>query len=112
MPTIRRLFLSLCVAVMLFAAVGRSPLQAQGNAGNSVILSLSVPQFSDEVFSARFISDYESAHPGVKLNLVKQTPTIPAAAQGLDKYFEEVQKYVQSADVLYVSGNWKSSPPV
>src|SRR5258708_4523114 len=75
-------------------------LRAQGN---GVTLLLSVPTFGSDLFTPKLLGDFESTHPGIKIQLVKPVAEIPQPALGLDKHFEAVEKYASSGDVLYVA---------
>jgi ABC-type glycerol-3-phosphate transport system substrate-binding protein len=70
---------------------------------SSVILTVGVPSYLTSSFTNGLISDFEAAHPGVKISLVKVDPAIPPAAANLDKHLTAVQQYASSADVLYVA---------
>src|SRR5262245_18172516 len=97
---IRRVCLPLLIVALLFAGLlPITRLQAQDNA---ITLSLAIPNQQGDFFNEKFVAAYEESHPGIKLNLVKEPPSYPTAAQELDKHFEGLQKYVQSADVLAV----------
>ncbi len=96
--------LALCIVVTGFAPL--SSLHAQDN---TVTLMLSIPTTLGDVYSAKFIGQFEASHPGIKVQVNKNLASIPQAAYGLDGHFEAVQKYVTTGDVLYVtSGNLSS----
>src|SRR5579871_3863458 len=85
-----------------------SPTQAPAGSGlsateSSVQLTVAVPSFLSSLFTDRLISEFENAHPGVTVSLVKLDANIPPASAGLDKHFQAVQQYTSSADVLYVA---------
>ncbi len=90
------LLLMTCFAV----AVPFANTRAQDN---TVTITLAISNLSDSVFSDKLIGDFESAHPGIKVSIVKANTTIPPAASGLDRHFQAVQQYASSADVLYVT---------
>src|SRR5258707_420763 len=90
---------------MLFAAllitsiaVAPSPSQAQ----DSVVLTVAVPNFNRDVFSDALFADFVAAHPGVTVKIVPNNSTITDPVGGLDTHFSDVQKYAQSADVLFI----------
>ena len=71
--------------------------------GSSVKLSVAIPNFLGSLFTDRLISAFESAHPGVKLSVVKVDANIPPAALGLDQHLRAVEQYTSSADVVYLA---------
>jgi ABC-type glycerol-3-phosphate transport system substrate-binding protein len=87
---------------MIFGAVA-VPLANTHAQNNPVTITLAISNLSDSVFGPQLINDFESAHPGIKISIVKANTTIPAAALDLDRHFQAVQQFARSADVLYVS---------
>src|SRR5215472_3601682 len=90
------------------APAATSPTSAPANGAptdqdTSVKLTVAIPSFLSSLFTDRLINDFENAHPGVTVSLVKLDANIPPAAAGLDKHFQAVQQYTSSADVLYVA---------
>src|SRR5258708_5865676 len=67
-----------------------------------VTVTVSVTDFMRDMFTDKLISDFESSHPGIKLNIVSNNDQVPFAANGTDKYFEALQKLSSSADVIFV----------
>ncbi len=90
--------LALCVT---FASM--APLSSLYAQGNTVTLQLTIPTTLADVYSPKFLGDFESSHPGIKVQVNRQNPTITPAAFGLDRHFETVQKYVTSGDVVYIT---------
>ena len=45
-------------------------LPAQGQAQDTVTITVAVPNFLKEVFSDKFLGDFQSANPGIKVNVV------------------------------------------
>ncbi len=80
-----------------------APVDTSPGEDSSVILTVAVPSFMTGNFSPGLISQFESAHPGTKVSLVKIDAAIPPAAQGLDRHLAAVQQYTRAADVLYVA---------
>src|SRR5262245_38158452 len=85
-------------------------LRAQGQS-ESVTLTVAVPDILRDVFNSQLIGDFESSHPGIKLQVIENSQQIPfPASAGTTTYFEDLQKYANSADVLYVDlGHLNSS---
>ncbi len=98
----RLAFLGLLIALVAGLAPPLAGVQAQ-TPGNTITLTLAVPDFRKNALSERVIADFEAANPGVKVKVVgSSSPFIPSPADGLDKYFTELDKYAASADVLFV----------
>jgi ABC-type glycerol-3-phosphate transport system substrate-binding protein len=96
----RRLIVALVAVLLLLGAV--APLALLRAQSTTVTISVAVPAFSRDAISDKLLAEFEAAHPGVKVNVIGNTPNIPQAALGIDKHLEEMQKYVSSADVLFV----------
>src|SRR3954452_6395119 len=91
--------LALIAVLMIGPIVPALPSRAQDN---TITITVAVPSFNKEAFSDKLLGDFEAAHPGVKVQVVTDISAIPPAALGVDKHLDEVQKYIASADVLYV----------
>src|SRR5438045_2056796 len=91
------------ILALLVAATSLTSLVNLRAQGNTITLLLSVPALGSDLFTSRLLGDFEATHPGIKIQLVKTAAEIPAAALGLDKHFEAVEKYASSGDVLYVT---------
>ncbi|MEP7286797.1 MAG: hypothetical protein ABI947_13635, partial [Chloroflexota bacterium] len=98
----RSFFMMLALLVLTVGAIPLSTLQAQNS---TVTISVAVPTFNKDAFTDKLISDFESANPGIKLNIVANDASIPAAASGLSSHFDELGKYAAAADVLYVDSS-------
>lgn len=81
------------------------PADTSGSPESSVLLTVAVPSFMQSYFTNALITEFENAHPGVKVSLVKTDAAIPPAANGLDKHLSAVQQYAGEADVLYVASS-------
>ncbi len=90
----------LALGAALASQPALSNLHAQGNA---ITLTLTIPTTLADVYSSKFLGEFEAAHSGIKVQVNRQNPAITQAAFGLDKHFESVQKYVTSGDVVYVT---------
>src|SRR5689334_10129734 len=95
--------LSACSSTSTGSTNNTSPTQAPAETETSVKLTVAIPSFLSTLFTDRLINEFESAHPGVTVSLVKLDANIPPAAAGLDKHFQAVSQYTSSADVLYVA---------
>ncbi|HVO41997.1 MAG TPA: extracellular solute-binding protein, partial [Aggregatilineales bacterium] len=103
-PIVSTIFLILAIAALLPLAT----LQAQ--TANNTVISLVVSNFNADIFTGKIISDFEGAHPGVKVNIVKDNASIPSETGGLDAYFTALAGYVNQGDVLYISSSNMVSP--
>src|SRR5579859_3985118 len=81
------------------------PADTSGSTESSVLLTVAVPSFMQSYFTNALITEFENAHPGVKVSLVKTDAAIPPAANGLDKHLAAAQQYAGEADVLYVASS-------
>ncbi|MEP7285822.1 MAG: extracellular solute-binding protein [Chloroflexota bacterium] len=99
MQSSRRFMLTILVAVLGLVAI--APLGILRAQDTAVTISLAVPPFLGDSFNGKLIQEFESTHPGIKVNVVKVAADLPFAANDLDKHFEAVEKYAKSADVLY-----------
>src|SRR5260370_40348543 len=85
----------LCVTT----AVQLASLRAQDS---NVISSLAVPTFAADQYTDKLFADFQTAHPGIQVNVVKFDPSIPPLVNGSDAYFAGLQSYVSAADVLSI----------
>src|SRR5438128_108284 len=95
----RSFLLILALLLLVIAAVPWATLQAQSN---DIVISLAVSAHSRDMFTDQMISAFESAYPGVKVNIVKYDANIPLPSAGLDAYYARLQPYANAADVLIV----------
>src|SRR5437762_12104937 len=65
-------------------------------------ITLAVPSFTKDAYTDKLIGDFEIANPNVKVDVVEQSATVPDPTLGLDDHFAQLQKFVSSADVLYI----------
>jgi ABC-type glycerol-3-phosphate transport system substrate-binding protein len=105
MKWIRRVLLG--ILPLLIAAGAVSPLLGQGE----TIVTITAQSWMSDIFSDRLFEKFTADHPGVKVVFVPASSDsyYPPAAYEEDKHYEGVQKYVASADVLYV-GSYNLSP--
>lgn len=98
---------TLAVIVALLIS-GFAPF-AQGWASaqvSPVVITLGVPSFLRDGLEERAIKDFESANPGIKVQIVNQeTVGAPFAANGLDSHLNAAQKLASLADVSYIQGS-------
>src|SRR5579859_5506162 len=91
---------------ILLVAVASLPfgiLQAQ-NAANTTI-TLSVPAFLKDAFTDQVLGPFETANPGVKVEVVENDTNVPDATQGVAAHLQAMQSFVSTGDVIYVSSN-------
>src|SRR5260221_3787541 len=98
---LRKWLLSTLIVMLVISVVPLASLRAQDS--GAVTITLTLPGITRDSITDQVISDFEAANPGVKVQVIASDPEIPDAALGLDKHFEELQKYVSAADVLYVN---------
>src|SRR5258708_29862746 len=97
-----RLFLVLlAITGLIGSPLPINKLQAQ----QTITLTVAVPTFQADTLTEKLLGEFESAHPGVKVQVVAQDTNIPDPALSLDTHFDELGKYAASADVLYVNAN-------
>ncbi|MCC7450273.1 MAG: hypothetical protein IT324_22840 [Anaerolineae bacterium] len=92
----------LVIGLMILLVVGTIAPYITLQAQDTVTIQLSVPNFNRDAFSDQMIADFESANPGVKVNILKNDTGVPSVAGGLTAYFDAIQKYMSSADVLFI----------
>src|SRR5690348_7535818 len=99
----RRSLLALFVTLALITVL--VPLAFLRAQSNTITISVAVPAFGRQALTDKVLADFESAHPGIKVDIITGTPSIPQAALGIDQHLDQMQKYVSSADVLFVDSN-------
>src|SRR5690349_7533502 len=92
----RKWLLSFLVGALIISVVPLSTLRAQDSSATTITLAL--PGITRDSITDQVIGDFETANPGVKVQVIASNPDIPDAALGLDKHFEEIQKYANTAD--------------
>ena len=93
-----------CVLLMALSGIV-VPIYLQAQVPTTT-LKLAVSDFNKAVFDQRLIDDFEAANPGTKVELTGAPSTIPPYATDPAKYFDAIQQYAQSADVLYVDARF------
>ncbi len=97
----RPLFTTTLVLCLLLGGI--LPLANLHAQDNTITLQLTIPTTRSDVYTAKFLDEFESSHPGIKVQVNKLDLEIPQPAFDLDQHFEAVQKYVSSGDVVYTS---------
>jgi len=79
-------------------------------AQNNIVLTITVPEWMNDVFDEELFADFEAAHPGVavKLEPSGENTYYGGAAYDVDQYLEASLAYAGTADVLYMS-SWNLS---
>ena len=84
-----------------------------GQAQEKIILTLSSPQFYDDIYDRDYFQPFFEVHPNVDVVIVPDTDnqsyTSPPAYTSIEEHLEGITAYVSSADVLFVS-SWSISP--
>jgi ABC-type glycerol-3-phosphate transport system substrate-binding protein len=91
-------FALLVVALLLGAVVPAAQAQDSG-----IVISLSVPEFMQDVFSDEILARFQAQNPGVTVNVVSNMPFFQSPAGDVNGYLDDIKDYVSSADVVYVS---------
>jgi ABC-type glycerol-3-phosphate transport system substrate-binding protein len=70
-----------------------------------VTISLTVSQFSEDVFSEQIISQFEAQNPGVEVCIVPVNGfgASLSSEDDVEEYLDSVEEYVSSADVVLVT---------
>src|SRR5258707_2878364 len=95
----------LFVTIAGLALITLPLLTLRAQTTDTIPLTLAVPILSKDAYTDKLIGDFETANPGVKINIVEQATTVPDPTLGLDSHFTELQKFVSSGDVLAVDEN-------
>ncbi len=97
-----RIVAPLILLLLIGIVIPIALLQAQDN---SLVISLAVPEYIADGFTDKVLAQFEAENPGVKVHLVKSGDEAyyPPAAYGIDDYLTGAEKYISTADVLYVN---------
>ncbi len=90
---------------VLIIIVGIVPLSAAQAQDGRAVIQMSVPQFMRQIVSDQLISDFESANPGIKVNVLANDSNSGSAADGIDAMLTAEQAYASTADVLFVDNS-------
>ena len=92
---------SLLIVIVMLLAI--APLRAQ----DEIVISLSVPQLQEDLFSDTIIAEFEAQNPGVRVSIVTTdgfgSPFNPNS--DIDTYLEDVRDYVSAADVFVIDSS-------
>jgi ABC-type glycerol-3-phosphate transport system substrate-binding protein len=97
-----RLLSALLVVALLVTGLPISALRAQDS---SVTVTVTLPNFIANRITDEVMAEFETQNPGVKFKIVETQSFLPDPSADLDKYYEELEKYVSAADVLLVDAN-------
>jgi ABC-type glycerol-3-phosphate transport system substrate-binding protein len=95
------LFTSFLIIVVGLAAQPVLPSRAQDK---PVTITIAIPSFATDAIQDT-LKDFESSHPGIKVQVVTKDTQIPSRVNNTDAYLKAVQDYVSSADVVYSDFN-------
>ncbi len=100
---VRRRWLLVILALLAATGTLASPVALRAQDNSAVTITLAVFDFNREAFASKLVGDFEASHPGIKIKLISvDPPDVPRSTSGLDEYFEALQKYVSTADVVVV----------
>ncbi len=99
----RRLLLFLTSILMLI--IGIVPMAAAQAQDSRTVIQMSVPQFMKQMINDQLISDFESANPTIKVNVLANDSNTGSAASGVDALLTAAQTYSSTADVLFVDNS-------
>ncbi len=103
----RKRYSLLVVFAMLLMAT--TPIFAQGDA---VVISLTVSEIMEDLFSDQIISQFEAENPGIRVHLVKTSGFggVPYGGEDtIEEQLDAVEEYASSADVVMVETTSLSS---
>jgi ABC-type glycerol-3-phosphate transport system substrate-binding protein len=92
------------VLVGLLLTVAALVMGVSVSAQETVVISLTVPDFMEDLFTDQIIGQFEAEHPGVRVHIVS-LPGFGAPfgdETEVEEYLDAVEDYVSSADVLVV----------
>jgi ABC-type glycerol-3-phosphate transport system substrate-binding protein len=95
-------YLGLLLSLLAVLLIGL-PAAAQ----NTVTISLAVPEFLRETFSADLIAEFEAQNPDIRLKVMSSSGGgfAVSPAYGIDAHLKDMQEYVTSADVVFVNSS-------
>lgn len=102
------LLLILTITLLPFSAARFSAASAQNN---PVTITVAVDSSRIDQLKTTVIKDFETANPGVTVQVVESQP-IGSPTGDLTAYFDALQKYASSADVLYINGEEQALTPM
>ncbi|MHB8628934.1 MAG: extracellular solute-binding protein [Aggregatilineales bacterium] len=103
------LLLMLTIMLLPFSAARFSTVSAQNS---PVTISLAVPSSGIDEFKNTVVKDFEAANPGVTVQVVESQSIGGAAGGQLSDYFDTLQKYASSADVLFINSEDEALTPM
>ncbi len=95
----RSMWAVLALLALIGALIPFSTTKAQNS---SVTITVAVSNFNQDSFRDQLISQFESAHLGIKVNVVRYDTGLPSETAGLEQHLTELQKYVNAADVVFI----------
>ncbi|MBA3874345.1 MAG: extracellular solute-binding protein, partial [Anaerolineae bacterium] len=98
----RLLLFSTSILLLIVGIVPMAAAQAQDSA---TTIQLSVPQFMKQIISDQLISDFETANPTIKVNVLANDDNGGSAAEGAAAALTAAQAYASTADVLFVDNS-------
>lgn len=95
---------SLLFIMILILSVTSSLIQAQDG---TVTISLTVPQFFEDVFSDDIIAQFEAENPDIRVHIINPPGFgVPFSGnEAVEDYLDAVEDYVSSADVVLVDSD-------
>ncbi len=106
-PRLRARFAPRMFIFMVLLALLTVPLAALRAQDNRVTITLGLPQFVETIITPELLAQFEEQNPDIKVQTVAGSfPGFPSVTADLSKHFDEVNKYMSSADVNFMgSGN-------
>lgn len=91
--------------LILLALLIAAPLAAAAQ-DNVTVVTLAVPSFLTRLFTPELLAEFEAANPGIRAQVVEgDFPGFASAANDLDTHLDAVEKYVSTADVIYIDSD-------
>lgn len=90
---------------ILMLVVGIVPMAAAQAQDSRTVIQMSVPQFMKQIITDQLISDFETANPTIKVNVLANDSNTGSAAAGVSTMLTAAQAYASVADVLFVDNS-------
>jgi len=104
MLSARPLYRINCILIVTTLIVVTAPSVQLNAQEKATTLSLAIPSGLKAIFSDSVIRDFQSTYPNIRVNLLNATDSnIAPFSDVLSAHLDDVQNYVQTADVVFIN---------
>lgn len=99
----RKPILGTSILLLVLVNILVIPSFSRAQSSNDIVLKVAISDYYKGVLDTSAIQDFETSNPGIKVEIINNSYLYPVMDSPDDQIYDIAQKFVSSADVLYIS---------